>query len=78
MEGKPMNNFAVINEDGLVVNLVFADSKAIAESVTGLTCVENDELLGSIGLVYINGTFSEPAPEPIIDSGSYAPPTNLV
>jgi hypothetical protein len=77
MEGKPMKNFAVIDQNSLVVNLIVADSKEIAESVTGLACVENDEFLGSIGLAYIDGTFSVPAPEPIIDSGSHTPPTNL-
>ena len=34
-----MTNFAVIN-DGIVVNLIVADTKEIAEEVTGMTCVE--------------------------------------
>lgn len=66
MEGKrkSMKNFAVIDQNNLVVNVIVADSKEVAESVTGLTCIENDELLGSIGLVYNDGIFAAPLPEP--------------
>ena len=66
MEGKrkSMKNFAVIDQNNLVVNVIIADSKEVAESVTGLTCIENDELLGSIGLVYNDGIFAAPLPEP--------------
>jgi hypothetical protein len=66
MEGKreSMKNFAVIDENNLVVNVIVADSKEVAESVTGLTCIEDSELLGSIGLVYNDGIFAAPLPEP--------------
>ena len=79
MEGKrkSMKNYAVIDQDGLVVNLIVADSKEVAENVTGLTCIENDELLGAIGLVYSDGTFAAPVPEPLVYSGVTTPPTNL-
>ena len=76
MEGKrkSMKNFAVIDENGLVVNIIVADSKEIAESVTGLTCIENDETLGLRGMVYSDGTFTAPLPEPrpITDSADQA------
>jgi hypothetical protein len=56
--------FAVINE-GVVENCIVADSLAIAEEVSGKTCVEytsKDSV--SIGFTYGNGIFSVPvAPE---------------
>lgn len=60
-----MANFAVI-EDGKVTNTILADSKAIAEEVTGKTCVEfTNENPAVIGLGYDGTTFEQPAP-PVI------------
>jgi hypothetical protein len=57
-----MPNFAVI-EDGTVTNTILADSKAIAEEVTGKTCVEFTESNPAyIGLGYDGTTFEQPAP----------------
>jgi hypothetical protein len=55
-----MSNFAVI-KNRVVINTIVAESKEIAESVTGLQCVayeENDNVL-------INGTY---------DGTSFHPP----
>jgi hypothetical protein len=47
-----MANFAVI-QDGLVVNILVADSVETAEQATGLTCVEyTDESPAVIGCSY--------------------------
>lgn len=57
-----MANFAVI-EDGKVLNTILADSKAIAEEVTGKTCVEyTTENPACIGLGYDGTTFQQSAP----------------
>jgi hypothetical protein len=57
-------NFAVI-ENGSVTNTIVADSKAIAEEVTGLTCVEYaDTDMPHIGFGYANGVFEQPVIEP--------------
>jgi hypothetical protein len=55
-----MAMFAVI-KDNKVENIIIADSKAIAEEVTGLTCVEyTHENPARIGLGYSNGVFEQP------------------
>lgn len=57
-----MANFAII-EDGVVTNTILADSKAIAEEVTGKTCVEyTDANPACIGLGYDGTTFEQLAP----------------
>lgn len=56
-----MANFAII-EDGKVTNTILADSKAIAEEVTGKTCVEFTlSNPACIGLGYDGTTFEQPA-----------------
>jgi hypothetical protein len=58
-----MTNFAVI-EDGVVENVIVADSKEVAESATNQTCVEYSE--GSsvgIGWSYDGTNFSAPVIE---------------
>jgi hypothetical protein len=58
-----MANFAVI-KDNKVENIIVADSKAIAEEVTGATCVAyTDEDRPHIGLGYSKGVFEQPAVE---------------
>ena len=58
-----MANFAII-EDGVVTNTILADSKAIAEEVTGKTCVEyTDANPACIGLGYDGTTFEQVAQE---------------
>jgi hypothetical protein len=55
-----MANFAII-ENGIVVNTIVAESKAVAEEVTGATCVEfTDENTAFIGLGYSKGKFEKP------------------
>lgn len=60
-----MATFAVINE-GVVENCIVADSLAIAEEVSGKTCVEYTvETPASIGFTYADGVFTDPnAPAP--------------
>ena len=56
-----MPNFAII-EDGIVTNTVLAESKVVAEEVTGKTCVEyTDANPACIGLGY-DGTIFEQYP----------------
>ena len=51
-----MATFAVISEENSVINLIIADSKQIAEQVTGLTCVEyTEDAPAYIGGDYVNG-----------------------
>lgn len=58
-----MANFAII-EDGKVTNTILADSKAIAEEVTGKTCVEFTYANPAIiGLGYDGTTFEQVAQE---------------
>jgi hypothetical protein len=53
-------NFAII-ENNLVENIIVAESKAIAEQVTGKTCVEyTDASPAHIGLGYDGTTFEQP------------------
>lgn len=60
-----MTNFAVI-ENGIVTNTIVAESKAVAEEVTGKTCVEyTDSNAACIGLGYDGTTFEQPVPEEI-------------
>ena len=49
-----MARFAVIN-NGTVINTIEADSKAIAEEISGFECIESDTV--GIGTAYINGNF---------------------
>ena len=53
-------NFAVIEND-VVQNLIVADTKKIAEEVTGLTCVKySEDEYPHIGLGYVDGVFEQP------------------
>ena len=57
-----MANYAVI-ENGIVKNTIIADTKEIAEEVTGLTCVEyTTENPAYIGLGFDGTTFEQPTP----------------
>jgi hypothetical protein len=56
-----MKKFAII-EDEIVVNTIVADSKSIADEVTGKNCVEYTDLNPAfIGLGYDGSTFEQPA-----------------
>lgn len=59
-----MANYAVI-KDELVTNVIVAESKEVAESVTGLTCVEVNAEPGApgIGWSYDGSSFSAPITE---------------
>lgn len=71
-----MPNFAVI--DGInVVNKIVADSKAIAEEVTGKTCVEFTESdIVEQGGIYENGKFigRKPYPSWILENDIWVAP----
>ena len=59
-----MATFAVIDGDK-VLNTIVADSKAVAEEVTGKTCVEYTTEPVEAGGTYANGVFTQaPKPEP--------------
>jgi hypothetical protein len=58
-----MANYAVI-KDGIVNNIIVADTKEIAETVTGLTCIEyTDESPARIGWSYDGAEFTAPVVE---------------
>ena len=58
-----MANYAVI-KDGIVNNVIVADTKEIAETVIGLTCIEyTDENPAGIGWSYDGTNFSAPVIE---------------
>ena len=58
-----MATFAVI-KDGTVNNVIVADTKEIAETVTGLTCIEyTDENRAGIGWTYDGAEFTAPVVE---------------
>jgi hypothetical protein len=58
-----MATFAVIH-DNIVINAIVADTKEVAETVTGLTCVEyTDENPAGIGWGYDGSTFQAPVTE---------------
>jgi hypothetical protein len=59
-----MANYAVI-KDGLVTNVIVAESQEIAESVAGLTCVEvnNEPGAPGIGWSYDGTDFTAPITE---------------
>lgn len=56
-----MANFAAI-ENNLIINVIVADTKEIAEQVTGLVCVEIPHEPGApgIGWSYDGSTFTAP------------------
>jgi len=55
-----MAKFAVILDDK-VFNTIIADTKEIAEEVTGMTCVEySDSDVPHIGFGYDGTTFAQP------------------
>jgi hypothetical protein len=56
-----MSKFAVLNGE-VVDNLIVADTKEVAEQITGSTCVEADDVPGIlIGVTkYVNGEFVNP------------------
>lgn len=59
-----MANYAVIKDD-VVNNVIVADTKEIAETVTGLTCIEyTDENPAGIGWSYDGAEFTAPVIEP--------------
>jgi hypothetical protein len=58
-----MTNYAVV-KDGVVINTIVADSKDIAESVVGETCIEFEDLGILIGSTYDGTRFIDPQPYP--------------
>jgi hypothetical protein len=63
-----MTNFAVLSGN-TVMNIITADSLEIAESVTGLTCIEyTSENPAYIGLGFDGTTFEQPIPTIIEDT----------
>jgi hypothetical protein len=58
-----MANFAVIDDQN-VLNVILADSKTIAEEVTGKTCIEFTNEPAVPGGTYIDGVFFPKKPYP--------------
>jgi hypothetical protein len=70
-----MANFAVIDGND-VINTIVAESKAIAEEITGLTCVEFTDEGAEVGGTYANGTFTKRKPYPswVLVDNNWTPP----
>jgi creatinine amidohydrolase/Fe(II)-dependent formamide hydrolase-like protein len=62
MKGIIMADFAVI-ENNVIVNVIVAETKEIAEKVTGKLCVVLPPLNVGIGWTYEGGTFTAPVVE---------------
>lgn len=58
-----MKKFAVL-ENELIVNTIVADSKEIAEQVTGKTCIEFTNEPAETGGTYVNNKFISKQPYP--------------
>jgi hypothetical protein len=56
-----MSKFAVI-ENNIVLTTIVAESKAIAEEITGATCVEYTTELAEPGGTYLDGKFTRRKP----------------
>jgi len=56
-----MPNFAII-ENNIILNTIVANSKAIAEEITGKTCVEFTVEPAEPGGTYVNGVFLKKKP----------------
>lgn len=61
-----MTIYAVI-ENNVVINRIVAESKEIAESVTGKTCIECDGT-SVVGGYYLDGVFAGAINSPDVDS----------
>jgi len=62
-----MANFAIV-ENGIVENIISADTLEIAQEVTGKVCVEyveDSDNRAHIGLSYSVGVFEQPETSPI-------------
>jgi hypothetical protein len=55
-----MVNYGVIEND-VIVNIIVAENKEIAETVTGKPCVELPSLNVGIGWAYKSGVFTAPS-----------------
>ena len=64
-----MANFAVLDGEN-VINTIVADSKIIAEEVTGKTCIEYITENAEVGGTYINNKFipRKPYPSWVLDA----------
>ena len=58
-----MAKFAVIDGDN-VINTILADSKEIAEEVTGKNCIEFTTEAAEVGGTYVDGKFVKKQPYP--------------
>jgi hypothetical protein len=56
-----MANFAVLDGEN-VINTIVAESKAIAEEITGKTCVEFTTERAEVGGTYVGGVFIQRKP----------------
>lgn len=61
-----MANFAVLNEQNEIINVIVADSLEIATTATKANCVELPELGFGIGDSY-DGTSFIRRPEPVVE-----------
>jgi hypothetical protein len=68
-----MGNFAVFNGD-MVINTIIAESKEVAESVTGRTCVEyTSSNPAFIGAIWNGESYVFPEPPVIVEEVTDTP-----
>jgi hypothetical protein len=69
-----MPSFAIIDENGTVINTILVENKEVADSITGSNCIEIEEnLIVNIGFLYLDGSFVDP--EPTVQDNT--PPPNI-
>ena len=68
-----MKRYAVI-ENSVVVNLIMADSKEIAEEIIGKECIEAENLQIVIDSVLVGGVLKPYASWVLNDEGKWVPP----
>jgi hypothetical protein len=67
-----MKNYAVLDSENIVTNIIVAGSLEVAEATTSQKCIYATDLTGApyIGYAYSDGVFS--GPEPVI--ADFGPP----
>lgn len=65
-----MPNYAIV-ENKLITNIIVAETKEIAETVTGQTCIELPHYDVGRGWTYEGGTFTAPVIEtPVVEAST--------
>jgi hypothetical protein len=76
-----MANYAVLDENNVVIDVIVADNKEVAETATQRTCIELPPLNHGVGDIWDGTKFNKPVfihpegvPLPPADNSPYLPP----